>query len=67
VATDHLIIAAVKVHGKGRVQIPKEVRDILNVEDGDRVYFVQDNSGKIFLEKAPALKEKGLGKYDRLR
>ena len=62
-AMDQLIIATVKVHGKGRVQIPKEVRKILNVEDGDRVYFVQNSSRKIFLEKAPILKKKEPGKY----
>lgn len=61
-ATDRLIIQTVKVHGKGRIQIPKEVRQILGISDGDLLYFVQDISGKIFLEKAPTLK-KGPGKY----
>jgi len=64
ISTDHLIIAVVKVHGKGRIQIPKEVREILGVKDGDRVYFVLDPSRRIFLEKAPDLEEKKkLGKY----
>jgi AbrB family looped-hinge helix DNA binding protein len=62
VESDRLIVATVKVHGKGRIQIPKDIRQILNISDGERLYFIQDSSGKIFVEKAPQIK-KGLGKY----
>jgi AbrB family looped-hinge helix DNA binding protein len=61
--TDQLVIATVKVHGRGRVQIPKEVRQILNIEDGDRIYLIQDASGRIFLKKAPTLKKVEPRKY----
>jgi len=50
-----IILATRKVHGRGRVQIPKIVRDILKIEDGDLIYFVQDEKMRIFIERAPRL------------
>ena len=61
--SNHIIIAVGKVHGGGRVQLPKEVRELLDIRDGDKVYFVQDDLGRIIIERAPKLERKLVGKY----
>lgn len=60
---DRVIFAIAKVHGRGRVQLPKEVRESLKVDDGDKIYFIKDELGNILLERAPTLKRERLGKY----
>ena len=40
-----------KVHSKGRVQIPLEIRNELNLKDGDKVLWFMNFDGKICLEK----------------
>lgn len=55
-----IILGTMKVHGRGRIQIPKRVREILKIEDDDLLYFMQDLEGKIILEKVPQLVK---GKY----
>ena len=60
---ERVILAVAKVHGKGRVQIPKQVREALKIEDGGRVYFIQDELGRIYIEKAPTLRRERKGKY----
>jgi AbrB family looped-hinge helix DNA binding protein len=52
-----VIIAVTKVYGKGRIQLPKEVRLTLEVKDGDRIYFTQDELGRIYVEKAPKIEK----------
>lgn len=59
---ERLILSTNKIFGRGRVQISKRVRDILNLVDGDFIYFIQSEYGEILLEKAPSLKDKA-GKY----
>lgn len=61
-AEDHVILAVGKIHGKGRLQISKEVRDFLKLQDGDRVYFIQEEN-RVFISKAPAIKAEKIGKY----
>jgi len=56
------IIAVAKMYGKGRVQFPKEVREILNLKDGDKIYFIHHELG-IIVEKAPKLKREKMGRY----
>lgn len=56
------ILGISKLYQRGKAQIPSEVRKVLGLKDGDRVYFTRDERGRILLEKAPALKEH-LGKY----
>jgi AbrB family looped-hinge helix DNA binding protein len=55
------IIAVSRVYGKGRLQLPKEVRLALGVGDGDRVLFVRDAEGRITIERASP--KRGVGKY----
>jgi len=50
-----LIIAVRKVQNKGRIQIPKEIRRQLNLEDGDLVYWVKSMDGKFYIVKAAQL------------
>jgi len=62
VAIDRVILAVRKIHGRGRVQLPKEVRQTLFLQDGDYVYFVQEGD-RIFIEKSPKLRKGRVGKY----
>lgn len=55
-----VILGTMKIHGRGRVQIPKRVRELLKIQDDDLVYFMQDLEGKISIEKVPQLVR---GKY----
>jgi len=57
------IVGVSKVFQHGKTQLPREVRKLLELKDGDRVYYVQDDFGRIFLEKAPGLVKKHVGKY----
>lgn len=41
-----------KIGPKGQMTLPKELRKILGVEEGDRILLQVDPSGKIVLEKA---------------
>ncbi|HHY39370.1 MAG TPA: AbrB/MazE/SpoVT family DNA-binding domain-containing protein [Clostridia bacterium] len=41
-----------KIGPKGQMTLPKELRKILGLEDGDRILLRIDPSGKIILEKA---------------
>ena len=56
------IVGVSKVFQHGKTQLPRDVRKLLGLKDGDRVYYVQDEFGRIFLEKAPSL-VKRVGKY----
>ncbi len=61
--TDNVVfIEAAKVFGKGKIVVPKDVRGLLRVVDGDRIVFYQDSEGKVFVEGAPKPKKK-LGTY----
>jgi len=40
-----------RISSKGQVTIPKPIRDILKLNEGDRVAFLQDN-GKVVITKA---------------
>lgn len=57
------IIKVVKIYGKGRIQVPSEVRKMLELRDGDRVCFMEDEGGQIVLVKAPVLKGQIRTKY----
>jgi len=46
------IIGVSKVHGNGRIHIPVEVRKKLNISDGDKIVFIRDITGKIFIIKS---------------
>ncbi len=40
------------VTSKGQITIPKEIRKILDLHDGDRVNFFMDESGKVCIMPA---------------
>ena len=40
-----------RISSKGQVTIPKTIRDLLNLNEGDRVAFIEDN-GKVVITKA---------------
>ena len=45
------IVAVRKVYGRGRVQIPVEIRKQLELNDGDNLIFIQ-SEGDYFIRKA---------------
>jgi len=63
---ERVILSTNKMFGRGRIQVPKRVRNILNLADGDFVYFIQNEYEEVLLEKAPSPKEK-VGKYSLAR
>jgi len=44
-----------QIQDRGRVQIPKVVRDKLNLKVGDDVYWVENPDGKMYITKAVKL------------
>ena len=40
-----------RISSKGQVTIPKSIRELLNLNEGDRVAFIKDN-GKVVITKA---------------
>ncbi|GAB6173859.1 AbrB/MazE/SpoVT family DNA-binding domain-containing protein [Paradesulfitobacterium aromaticivorans] len=40
-----------RISSKGQVTIPKSIRELLNLNEGDRVAFLEDN-GKVVITKA---------------
>jgi len=50
-AIEEKIIALSRVYQRGKTQVPKEVRDILGIEDGDKVLWLFE-SGKLIVRKA---------------
>ena len=53
------------VFGNGRIQLKKKVRVVLDVGDGDELYFMQGADGKLYIEKAPSSK-RGSGRYTKI-
>jgi len=40
-----------KIYQRGKTQIPSEVRKILNLKDGDKLLWYEEENGKITVEK----------------
>ncbi len=40
------------VQDRGRLQIPKKVRNLSGLEDGDSVYWIQGLDGRFYIAKA---------------
>ncbi len=55
-------IASAKLHGKGKIQLPSDIRKHLKIKDEDHIIFYQDREGKVFVEGAPKPRKK-LGTY----
>lgn len=51
-----------KVTSKGQITIPKKIREKLNINPGDKVKFVTDESGgvKLITQKKPIEELKGI-------
>ena len=41
-----------RVTSKGQITIPKAIRERLNLEEGDKVAFIEDGTGKIVITKS---------------
>ena len=57
--SDKTVIDITKVHSNGRVQIPVEVRKDLELSDGDKVCWLQDSQGRVFIEKLGEKRKRG--------
>jgi len=44
------------VQDRGRLQIPKKVRNLIGLEDGDSVYWIQGLDGRFYIAKAIELR-----------
>jgi AbrB family looped-hinge helix DNA binding protein len=68
-----------RISSKGQVTIPKSIRELLNLNEGDRVAFIEDN-GKVVISKASLIalhelqdalsieaREKGITEEDLLK
>ena len=62
-STGWRLIDVSKVHGNGKVVIPRDARITMGVKDGDKVAFYQDSEGRIYIEKI-AMSTKG-PRFDR--
>jgi len=40
------------VQNRGRLQIPKKIRDLIGLEDGDSVYWLRGLDGRFYITKA---------------
>jgi bifunctional DNA-binding transcriptional regulator/antitoxin component of YhaV-PrlF toxin-antitoxin module len=46
------VVGVRQIQNRGRVQIPKTIKDELKLADGDSVYWVRDANGKFYIAKA---------------
>ncbi|WP_302104771.1 AbrB/MazE/SpoVT family DNA-binding domain-containing protein [Polycladomyces zharkentensis] len=44
-----------RMSSKGQVTIPKSIRERLNLKEGDRVAFIEDENGNVTITKASTL------------
>ena len=49
------VLDRLSVQAKWRVQIPKKVREKLNLKKGDDIYWVEHPDGRIYITKAVKL------------
>jgi len=47
----HRVIAISTIFQRGKTQVPAEVRELLNIGDGDKILWVQEG-GRIYVEPA---------------
>ncbi len=50
------IVGVRTVQDRGRLQIPKKVRELIGLEDGDSVYWIQGLDGRFYIAKAVELR-----------
>ena len=50
------IIGVRKVQDRGRLQVPREVRDSIGLEEGDSVYWLRGLDGRFYIAKAVELR-----------
>ena len=49
------IIGVRTVQNRGRLQIPKKIRDLIGLKDGDSVYWLRGLDGRFYIAKAVEL------------
>lgn len=49
------IIGVRTVQNRGRIQIPKKIREIIGLKDGDSVYWIHGLDGRSYITKAVEL------------
>jgi len=52
------VVGVATVHGGGRIQIPKDVREYLDVRDGDKIVFIQEVDGRIYIQVGRMIKSR---------
>jgi antitoxin PrlF len=44
-----------QMRSKGRLTLPSEVRDVLNVEEGDDLVFTVEEAGRVLVQRLPVI------------
>jgi len=50
------ILGVRTLQNRGRIQVPKKVRDIIGIEDGDSIYWIQGLDGRLYIAKSVELR-----------
>ncbi len=50
------ILGVRTVQNRGRIQIPKKIRDSIDLKDGDNVYWLRGLDGRFYIAKAVELR-----------
>ena len=50
------ILGVRTVQNRGRIQIPKKIRDSINLKDGDNIYWIRGLDGRFYIAKAVELR-----------
>jgi len=50
------IIGVRKIQDRGRLQVPKEIRDSIGLEEGDSVYWLRGLDGRFYIAKSVELR-----------
>ena len=50
------ILGVRTIQNRGRIQIPKKIRDLIDLKDGDSVYWLHGLDGRFYIAKAVELR-----------
>ncbi len=49
---DLTLVGSSKVTSRGQITVPQELREKLGIEQGDTIYFIEEN-GNLIIKKGP--------------
>jgi len=60
------VICIAEIYGRGRIQLKKDIREILHVRDGDSVIFFLNERGQVCIKKQEATNPRSGAKYTKI-